>query len=132
MVVNFKVEASLLGGNNVSDKSDIRFRFTQSSSGSISGIAFKEDGDIVASFKLEVERSSVCIQGKSWSSTTLTMVCEATGVKVYKIFDEILSKYGERYSRCQTGRAGRICSHWRIYNDRVKAALREIKETLGK
>lgn len=116
----------------MSDKSDMRFRFTQSSSGSISGIAFKKDGGIVASFKLDVERSSVCVQGKSWSSTTLTMVCAATGVKVYKIFDEILSKYGERYSRCQTGRAGRICSHWRIYNDRVKTALSEIKETLEK
>ena len=126
------VEASLLGGNNVSDKSDIRFRFTQSSSSNINGIAFKKDGDIVASFNLEIERSSVCIQEKSWSSTTLTMVCAATGLKVYNIFDEILSKYGERDSRCQTVRAERICSHWRIYNNRVKAALREIKETLGK
>jgi len=130
--MNFKVETSLLGGNNVSDKSDMRFRFTQSSSGSISGIAFKKDGGIVASFKLDVERNSVCVQGKSWSSTTLTMVCQATGVKIYMIFDEILSKYGEKDSRCQTGRAGRICSHWRIYNDRVKTALSEIKETLEK
>lgn len=116
--------------NRILGKGDIRFLFAQSPCGSISGLAFKEDGNIVASFKLEFKRSNVSMQGKSWSSTILTMVCGTTGVKVYDIFDEILSKYGERDSRSQTGR--RICSRWRMCNSRVKAALREIKETLGK
>jgi hypothetical protein len=130
--VNFKVEASLLGGNNVSDKSDIRFRFTQSPSGSISGIAFEENGDIVASFKLNVERGSIYMCGKSWSSVNLTMVSKALGVKVYDIFDGILSKYGEREIGCQTWRIGRTRCLWRIRNDQVKKAIEEVKKTLEK
>lgn len=116
----------------MSDRSDIRFRFTQSSSGSISGIAFEEDGDIVASFKLNVERGNIYMRGKSWSSVNLTMVSKALGVKVYDIFDEVLSKYGERDIGCQTWRIGRTRCLWRIRNDEVKKAIEEVKKTLEK
>lgn len=130
--MNFKVEASLLEGDSVSNEGNIRFRFTQSSSGSISGIAFEEDRDIVASFKLEVERGSIYMRGKSWSSITLTMVSKALGVKVYDIFDGVLSKYGERDIGCQTWRVGRTRCPWRIHNDKVKKAIEEVKKTLEK
>lgn len=116
----------------MSNEGNIRFRFTQSSSGSISGIAFEEDGGIVASFKLEIERGSTYMHGKSWSSITLTMVSSALGEKVYNIFDDILSKYGERDMRCQTWRIGHIRSRWRIHNDRTKEAIEEVKRVLGK
>jgi len=38
----------------VGGEGNIRFRFTQSPSGIISGVALEKDGHIVASFKLEV------------------------------------------------------------------------------
>lgn len=114
------------------DKGDLRFRFTQSPSGVISGIALEKDGDIVASFKLEVGRGTVCIHREPWSSVILTMVCRAQGAKVYDVFDMILSKYGERDPRFQTGRIGRIRCYWRIRNDKVKNAVEEIEKTLEK
>lgn len=116
----------------MSDEGNIRFRFTQSPSGIISGIAFEEDGDVVASFKLNVERGSIYMRGKSWSSITLTMVSKALGVKVYDIFDGILSKYGERDIECQTWRIGRTRCLWRIRDDEVKKAIEEVKKTLEK
>lgn len=130
--MDFKVKADLLGGYSLSDEGNIRFRFTQSPSGIISGIAFEEDGDVVASFKLNVERGSIYMRGKSWSSITLTMVSKALGVKVYDIFDGILSKYGERDIECQTWRIGRTRCLWRIRDDEVKKAIEEVKKTLEK
>lgn len=130
--MDFKVKAGLLGGYSLSDEGNIRFRFTQSPSGIISGIAFEEDGDVVASFKLNVERGSIYMRGKSWSSITLTMVSKALGVKVYDIFDGILSKYGERDIECQTWRIGRTRCLWRIRDDEVKKAIEEVKKTLEK
>lgn len=130
--MDFKVKADLLGGYSLSDEGNIRFRFTQSPSGIISGIAFEEDGDVVASFKLNVERGSIYMRGKSWSSITLTMVSKALGVKVYDIFDGILSKYGERDIECQTWRIGRTRCLWRIRDDQVKKAIEEVKKTLEK
>ena len=111
------------------DKSDIRFLFDQSPSGNISGVAFKGNGDIIASYKLEVEGCAHSMQERSWSSMTLKIVSEETQLNVYDVFDEVLSKYGEKDSGSWTG-AGRICSHWRIRNNQVKNALREIGETL--
>lgn len=130
--MDFEVKAGLLGGYSLSDEGNIRFRFTQSPSGIISGIAFEEDGDVVASFKLNVERGSIYMRGKSWSSITLTMVSKALGVKVYDIFDGILSKYGERDIECQTWRIGRTRCLWRIRDDEVKKAIEEVKKTLEK
>jgi hypothetical protein len=116
----------------VGDKGNLRFRFTQSPSGVISGIALEKDGDIVASFKLEVGRGIVYMHGKPWSSVILTMVCRAQGAKVYDAFDMILSKYGERDARFQTGGIGRIRCCWMIHNDKVKSAVEEIGKTLEK
>lgn len=116
----------------MSCKGNIKFRFTQSPSGCISGIAFEEDGDIVASFKLEVGGGSVYMHGKSWSSVTLTMVSEALGEKVHHLFDDILSKYGKRDPRHQTSRIGRILFRWRIPDNRVKETIEEVKRTLEK
>lgn len=114
------------------DKANLRFRFTQSPSGVISGIALEKDGDIVASFKLEVGRGIVYMHGKPWSSVILTMVCRAQGAEVYNAFDVILSKYGERAPRFQTGRIGRIRCCWRIRKDKMKSAVEEIGKTLEK
>lgn len=116
----------------MSCKGNIKFRFTQSLSGCISGIAFEEDGDIVASFKLEVGGGSIYMHGKFWNSVTLTMVYEAPGEKVYHLFDGILSKYGKRDPRHQISRIGRIRSRWRIPDDRVKETIEEVKRTLEK
>ena len=115
----------------MSCKGDIKFRFTQSPSGIISGIAFEEEGGIVASFKLVVRRDSVYVHGKSWNSVTLIMVSGAMGRKAYDIFDEVLSKYGER-SEMPNRRIGRIRSGWKIRDDRVKEAIVEVKRALEK
>lgn len=114
------------------DRCDIRFRFTKSSSGVISGIALDKDEDIVASFKLEVGRDTVYMHGKPWSSVILTMVCREKGAKVYDVFDRILSKYGERDPRFQTGKIERIHCCWKIRNDKVERAVEEIKKSLEK
>lgn len=116
----------------MSCRGNIKFRFTQSPSGCISGIAFKEDGDIAASFKLEVGGGNIYIHGKSWSSVTLTMVSGALGEKVYDLFDNILSKYGKRDPRHQTWRNERIRSRWRIPDKRVKETIEKLKKALEK
>lgn len=116
----------------MSCKGNIKFRFTQSPSGCISGIAFKKDRDIVASFKLEVGGGNIYMHGKSWSSVTLTMVSEALGEKVYNLFDDILSNYGKRDPRHQTWRIEHVRSRWRIPDDRVKETIEEVKRALEK
>ena len=111
---------------------NITFRFTRSPSGVISGVAFERGGDIVASFKLEVGKGTIHMHGKPWSSMILTMVCRAQGAKVYDVFDRVLSKYGERDPRFQTGRIGRIRCCWRIRNDKVKSTIEDIRKNLEK
>ena len=114
------------------NEGNIRFRFTQSPSGIISGVALEKDGHIVASFKLEVGKGTIHMHGKPWSSMILTMVCRAQGAKVYDVFDRVLSKYGERDPRFQTGRIGRLRCCWRIRNDKVKRAVEDFSEALEK
>ena len=116
----------------MSDEGSLRFRFSHSPSGVISGVAFKEDGDIVASFRLDVRKGSLRMQGKSWRSVTFTMVSTKLGEKVYDIFGGILSKYGERDLRSQAWRVGRTRSRWRIRHDKMKRAVEEIKKALEK
>ena len=111
---------------------NIRFRFTQSPSGIISGVALEKDGHIVASFKLEVGKGTIRMHGKPWSSMILTMVCGAQGAKVYDVFDRVLSEYGERDPRFQTGRIGRMRCCWRIRNDKVKSTIEDIRKNLEK
>lgn len=114
----------------MSIKSYIKFCFTESPTDAISGVAFEEDGKIVASFKLKVGKTSVNMHGACLSCVTLKMVSGAPGVKIHDIFDDVLSKYGEREPRYPTGRVGRVYSRWRICNDRVKEAIEELKEIL--
>lgn len=116
----------------MSCKGNIKFRFTQSPSGCISGIAFEEDGGIVASFKLEVGGGNIYMHGKSWNSVILTMVSGALGEKVYDLFDDILSKNGKRDPRHRTSRIGRIRSRWRIPDNKVKETIEEVKRALEK
>jgi hypothetical protein len=116
----------------VKNESNIKLRFTQSPSGIISGVAFEEDGHIVASFKLKVEGGSDYTNDKSWSSLAFTMISGTLGAKVYDAFDGILSKYGERDIECQTWRIGHTRCLWRIRNDKVKKAIEEVKKTLEK
>ena len=111
-------------------ESDINVQFTQSPSGIISGVAIKEDGRIVASFKLKVEESSNYAKGKSWSSLKLTMISGTLGARIYDAFDGILSKYGERDMGCHTWRIGRTQCLWRIRDDKVKKAVEEVKKAL--
>ena len=114
------------------NEGNIRFRFTQSPSGIISGVALEKDGHIVASFKLEVGSGTVCMHGKIWSSVILAMVCRAQGANVYDVFDRVLSKYGERDPQFQTGRIGHIRCCWRIRNDKVKSTIEDIRKNLEK
>jgi len=116
----------------VKTESNIKLRFTQSPSGIISGVAFEEDGHILASFKLKAEGSSDYTNDKSWSSLMLTMISGTLGAKVYDAFDGILSKYCESDIGCQTWRIGRTRCLWRIPNDKVKKAIEEVKKTLEK
>jgi len=83
----------------VKTESNIKLRFTQSPSGIISGVAFEEDGHILASFKLKAEGSSDYTNDKSWSSLMLTMISGTLGAKVYDAFDGILSKYIEEVKK---------------------------------
>ncbi|MFW6117147.1 MAG: hypothetical protein ACOC6G_01005 [Thermoproteota archaeon] len=111
-------------------KDDIRFYFNHSPLGVISGIAIGEEGDIIASYKLETEQDTFYLHGRPCQSVVLTVVCKEHGVKVYNIFEKILSKYSADDQKFQTGSPGGIRCRWRICNDRVERAFEEISETL--
>ena len=109
---------------------DIKFRFTKSPGGSFSGIAFDEDRDLVVSFNLDVEKGSVYISGKPASIVALRTDAKALGVKVYDLFNKILAKHGERDWRYPTTTASRIICYWRVYDDRLKEAIKEVEKAL--
>ncbi|MFW6110859.1 MAG: hypothetical protein ACOC6H_02355 [Thermoproteota archaeon] len=109
---------------------DITFRYTRSPIGIISGIALGKEGGIIASYKLGPELDSSYKRGKPYCPVVLTMVCQRRGVKVYDVFDKILSKYTDEGMKSQTGNKDRIRCSWKISKDQMKRVLDEVEQRL--
>ena len=113
-------------------KDNIKFHFIRSPYGVISGIAFEEDGDIVASFKLEDQKDQIDINGTSWSYLTFTMISGVLWKQIYNIIDEVLQRLGEKSSRSQTSKVGRFQFCWRIPKNRAREVIEEVEKALEK
>ena len=106
-------------------------RYTYSKT-SINGIAFGKKEDIVINFALSIRRGGIDAEGKPWSTIILRTESNRLGVKILDIFDNILSKYGERdwrYPRVSS--IGLECI-WHVYDEKLEKTLNEIKQTLEK
>lgn len=100
----------------------------QSHFGVISGIAYKEEEGIVASFKLQVEENSIYSRKDPKNSIKLKMVLKKSGTKVHNIFDEIFARYEK--SDCTVVKEGYVFSCWTMSRSKALKAIEEIKEVL--
>ena len=110
---------------------DLGVRYTYSET-SINGIAFSREEDIVINFTLSIRGGGIDSKGKPWSIIILRTESNRLGIKILDIFDNILSKYGEkdwRYPRVSG--IGLECI-WHVYDEKLGKTLNEIKQTLEK
>ncbi len=102
----------------------IKFNFIQSNPDILSGIALKEGEGIVASFKLKIH-----VDVKPQGVITLKFVLKPSGNEVYKIFNKILLKYGEKHIEYMED--GHLFSRWKIPYNKLEEALEDVRETLA-
>ena len=100
----------------------------QSDFGVISGIAYKEEEGIVASFKLQVEENSIYSETDPKNSIRLKMAFKQSGRKDHNIFDEIFARYEK--SDCTVVKEGYVFSCWTMSRSKAWKAIEEVKEVL--
>ena len=108
-----------------------RFCFIQSPFGVISGVAFREGGGIVASFKLEVKEDNIHSEAEPQHTMTIKTVFKPSGKEAYDILNQTVSKYSE-YEEYTIVQEGYIFSSFRTSRRKAMKALEQVKKVLGK